>query len=242
MFKRLGKAIKKNVLVGLFLTVPIGGTILIFWLILKFTTQWLPEEVLPIGLRDRWYGQLALHGIALCTVVIVLYAAGLFTRNIIGRHLLRFSDKLLSRIPFIKGIYRSVGQVSESLFTQRKTLFQEVVLVQYPRKGIYTMAFVTGTVPQNDMGIKLDSGSDEPLVTLFVPTTPNPTSGVLIIVPRSEVTPMDLPVSDAVTFIMSAGAVRPGKSNKNLSPTLLDKLEAWLKQETNTGKSINNER
>ena len=150
-------------------------------------------------------------------------------RNLFGRRLYNLSDKIMTKIPFMKGIYVSVRQISQSLFTQRKSLFKEVVLVEYPRKGLYSLAFVTAIAPESVSKIirGRHRGKDE-CISLFISTTPNPTSGVFILVPRSEVTPLDIPVSDALTFIMSAGAVAPGEEGPH-SPTLLDKLEEWLR-------------
>ena len=135
----------------------------------------------------------------------------------------------MARIPFIKGVYMPVRRLSESLFTQRNTLFKEVVLVQYPRKGLYSLAFLTAKVPSAIRQNMTDKDSEETCVSLFIPTTPNPTSGLLIMVPKSEVVPLTMAVTDALTFIMSAGAVSPGEEEES-SPTLLDKLELWLKR------------
>jgi uncharacterized membrane protein len=129
----------------------------------------------------------------------------------------------------IKGIYVSVRQISESLFTQRKTLFKEVVLIEYPRKGLYSLAFITARLPAALRRSMPGVPEGEECVSLFIPTTPNPTSGVLILLPRSETTPLNLPVSDALSFVMSAGAFSSGE-NGAPGPTLLDKLEAWLRQ------------
>lgn len=229
LFRGMARAIRANMLVGLFLTIPIVATILIFNFLLRLGTNWLPEGAFP-GMRDIWGGYL-LRALTLLIVLIFFYLVGLFTRNILGRRLYQFSDKILARIPFVKGIYISVRQISESLFTQRKTLFKEVVLVEYPRRGLYSLAFVTAHAPASvEQAMKEREDPDDPCVSLFISTTPNPTSGVFLMVRRSEVIPLKIPVSDALTFIMSAGAVAPGQDGSG-RPTLLDKLEAWLRQD-----------
>ncbi len=228
MINGIAKRIRANILVGFFLTVPIVATILIFNFLFDLATGWLPPSIMP-EMRATWSGQLLLQIITLLAILIACGLVGLFTRNILGRHLFRFSDTLLARIPVIKGIYVSVRQISESLFTQRKTLFKEVVMVEYPRKGLHSLAFVTARVP-DDMATHLIKGRDRSeCVSVFIPTTPNPTSGVLILLPRSETIPINMDVGEALTFIMSAGAVSPGESG-SAAPTLLDKLEAWLRQ------------
>lgn len=228
MFGAVGRQVRANILVGFFLAVPIVATVLIFNFLFGLATGWLPEAVFP-ELRTTWYGQLLLKVVTLGAILLALGLIGLLTRNILGRRLFQYSDAVLARIPVIKGIYISVRQISQSLFTQRKTLFKEVVLVEYPRKGLYSLAFITARVPEQiARNINGREGGEE-CVSLFIATTPNPTSGVLILLPRSKTTPLDIPVADALTFIMSAGAVSPDEKG-TAAPTLLDKLEAWLRQ------------
>jgi len=229
--KRLLKGIRANILVGFFLTVPVLATVFIFRFLLKLATDWPPDWWFPEWLREAGKGY-PLRVLVLILIIIAFYLIGLLTRNFFGRWLYRVGEKILISIPFVKGIYLPVRQISESLFTQRKTLFKEVVLIQYPRKGLYSIAFVTATVPgpvAEDMGKK-----KEPCVSLFIPTTPNPTSGLLILVPRSETIPLSMPVAEALTFVMSAGAVRPDRPGDD-RPTLLDKLESWLKHDEEPG-------
>ena len=228
ILRKIFKSIRANILVGFFLTVPIVATILIFNFFFNLATGWLPTAIMP-DLRSSWAGQLLLQIFTLVAILIACGLIGLLTRNFFGRHLFRFSDTLLARIPVIKGIYVSVRQISESLFTQRKTLFKEVVMIEYPRKGLHSLAFVTARVP-DELSANLGRGRDKSeCVSIFIPTTPNPTSGVLILVPRSETIAVDMDVAEALTFVMSAGAVSPGQKGA-VAPTLLDKLEAWLTQ------------
>ncbi len=105
-------------------------------------------------------------------------------------------------------------------------------MLEYPRKGLWSIAFITAVVPTK-MKVSMGEASKE-CVTLFIPTTPNPTSGILILVPRKDVTPLTIPVQDALTYVMSAGAVAPGDSTDSHRPTLLDKLEEWLTHGDNT--------
>ncbi|MFN2168992.1 MAG: DUF502 domain-containing protein [Anaerolineae bacterium] len=228
MLVKLSRRIRANILVGFFLTVPIVATVLIFHFLFGLATGWLPEAVLP-AFQTTWYGKVALRIITLLAILAVLGFIGLLTRNIMGRRMFQLGDAVLQRIPLIKGIYVSVRQISESLFTQRKTLFKEVVMVEYPRQGLHSLAFVTARVPSQVAARLRGRKGNEECVSLFIPTTPNPTSGVLILLPRSQTIPLDLPVSEGLTFIMSAGAVVPGDKGVP-APTLLDKLEAWLRQ------------
>ena len=226
MFSKLLRAVRANILVGLFLTVPIVVTLLVINFLLGLLTGWFPADRFPY-VRDLWNGAL-LQVIPLLLILAVFYMVGVLVRSFLGRRLYQLGDGVLGRIPFIKTIYIAVRQVSESLFTGRKTLFKEVVLVQYPRKGLYSLAFVTAEVPPS-VAAQMEGGDRQrACISLFLPTTPNPTSGLFILVPREDVVKLDMPVADALTFIMSAGAVAPGAQGIHRE-TLLDKLESWLK-------------
>lgn len=228
MFKKFFKSIRTNILMGIFLTIPVATTIIIFNFLFKLATDWLVEKEIFKRAVESGSQKFLLRLLTLLAIIVTFYLVGLLTRNILGRRLYRIGDRIMAGTPLIKGIYISVRQISESLFTQRKTLFKEVVMVQYPRKGLYSIAFVTATVPSSLSRNMTAEDREETCVSLFIPTTPNPTSGILILVPKSRVTPLSMPVADALTFVMSAGAVPPGEQG-NAAPTLLDKLESWLK-------------
>lgn len=222
--RKLARSVRANILVGLFLTVPVVVTVLIVNFLFTAATSWLLPDEFKTGVRSYPYRVIIILGL-----ILLFYLIGLLVRNFFGRRLYRLGDGILTRIPLVRKIYVSVRQISESLFTQRKTLFKEVVLVEYPRRGLYSMAFATADVPPN-IAASIDCGDgDEPCISLFIPTTPNPTSGILILVPRSHVVQLKLPVAEALTFIMSAGAVTPDADRGTPAPTLLDRLEAWLK-------------
>ena len=179
--KRILNALKVNILFGFFLIVPIVITIVIFNFFFKTATNWMPASVSEkMGLppyTDRI--------VTLFILLVLLYVAGLLIRNIFGRRLYQLGDKIMTSMPFIKSVYIPVRQITESLFTQRKSLFKEVVLLEYPRKGLWSIAFITARVPRS-MKL-LMTAADEECVTLFIPTTPNPTSGILILVPKADV-------------------------------------------------------
>lgn len=228
----MNRSIRNNTIVGIILVTPVVATILIFKFLFGLTTNWMAE----FGVFEKWRGtwrELPLRIGILVVILMAMYLVGVLVRNILGRRLYQLSDKILTGLPFINGIYVAVRQISEALFTQRNTLFKKVVILEYPRPGIFSVAFVTSSLPRGTTKIMLGPDSNEPCVSLFVPTTPNPTSGVLILAPESQVIPVDMPVSDALTFVMSAGAVSPGDDPIGHSnrPTLLDKLEAWIRHE-----------
>ncbi|MFT5241668.1 MAG: putative membrane protein [Candidatus Promineifilaceae bacterium] len=222
MFKSVSTSIRANILVGVVLTIPIVTTLWILDLLITFATDWILAlagehyQTLSAG----WAGY-AVRLLALLALLIVFYGVGVLVRSFLGRRLYALGDRIMGRIPIVKRVYLLMRQISESVFTQRDTLFKEVVLVEYPRKGLKALAFVTAPANEQLGEIVKDH------VSLFIPTTPNPTSGIFIIAPRAEVTPVNMAVTDAIAFIISSGAVGPGTKSPT-SPSLLDKLENWL--------------
>ncbi len=238
--KKFFKVVRRNLIAGLVLLAPAFITVYIVFFLIRLASQnWitmtLTEQIfdlLPAFLREgsvRFYlSQL----IALLLVAIVIVLIGAFVRSYLGRPLYRLGEKILVRIPLFNRIYIQVRQVGESIFSQRETMFDEVVLLEYPRKGLYCMGFITTTVPKTMEKRKFPHFPGDPIVAIFIPTTPNPTSGVLIFSPRSAVTVLSMSIADAMKLIISAGAVYPGDTDLDDRPTLLDKLEQWITRET----------
>lgn len=209
-------------IVGLILITPIMITIFIVNLLFKITTKWViafvPKHLLEV------YPAILFQASALVIVLVFVFFVGLLTRNILGKQLYRFGDLLMTKIPFINKIYVWVRQISEAVLEKRQTLFKEVVLIEYPRKGVYSMGFVTATVPPNL--VPGPAGVEQ--VAVFIATVPNPTTGFFVFVPRSEVVVLPFTIGEAMKLLFSAGAVYPGRGAIDNRPTLLDKLEAWL--------------
>ncbi len=213
---------RANTLIGLVLIAPIVGTLLVVDFVVKLVTNAVMPEV---WLASR-YGA-AYRLAALCLVVLCLYAIGLLARNFVGRTLYRAGDRMLGRIPVIRGIYTTIRQIGESLLSsQSNKVFKDVVAVRFPAQGSYSIGFVTAHT--SPLAVP---GDARELVHVFVPTAPNPTSGFLLLVPRGEVWPVDLAVTDAMKLIMSAGAVVPGTAAVRRPASLLDQLETWLHRE-----------
>lgn len=224
MRKKLVKSIRTNVLVGLVLITPLAVTLWIVNFLFKYLTNYIvPREWLMTEFSFIY------RFAALLLVFIGLYLVGLFVRNFIGRSLYRLGDNILTRIPVIKTVYLSIRQISESLFNSRDTMFQQVVAVQFPRKGLYSIGFVTANIG-GDFIARIPSDTDQLVdaVCVLVPTAPNPTTGFFLIVPRAEIVSLDIRVPDAMKMIISAGTVMPGQKG-DTGKTLLDRLDEWLK-------------
>ena len=217
---------RTNILIGLFLLAPLVGTLLIINLILAF----ISNRLVPSGWLTSDYA--ILYRIAaLIVVVAALYFVGLLTRNFIGQKIYRLADWILTRIPVISSVYTSIRHISESLVSTQSTLFKEVVAVQHPRLGLYSIGFVTARAPEI-LSRKIESGATGAgdMLCVFMPTAPNPTSGFLLMVARGEVIYLDISVPAAMKMVISGGTVSPRQNETVSHLTLLDHIEAWLKR------------
>ncbi len=210
---------RKYIIAGLLLWLPLAITIWVLLWVLGlmdgvFAALLAAGKVVLPDAADKTLDQLAhIPGLSVLVMVVGLLLSGMFVTNVIGQWAVRQWDRLMSHIPIVKSIYTSVKQVSDTLFSTNGNAFREAVLVQYPRTGAWTIAFVTGK-PSGEVANLLDDGD---YVSLYVPTTPNPTSGFFLIVPRVDVMPLAMSVDEALKYIISMGVVAPG-GHPPLSP------------------------
>jgi uncharacterized membrane protein len=162
------------------------------------------QTVLPESARAWLQDLRSIPGLSVLVVVIALLLTGAAVSNMAGQWILNQSNRVMSNIPIVKSIYTSVKQVSDTLFSSSGQAFRQAVLVQYPRAGSYTIGFVTGK-PAGEVADKLPAD----MLTLYVPTTPNPTSGFMLIVPRADVVELHMSVDEALKYIISMGVVAP---------------------------------
>ena len=198
-------AFRKWLLAGLLVLVPLMITIAVInWVVstLDKTLEILPAEWQPellIGFYIPGFGVV----LALAIVLVI----GAATSNFIGNKLVTWWDRLLNRIPVVRSVYSAVKQVSDTLFSEKSNAFREALLVQWPREGVWTVAFLTGK-PGSSVSTHLDGEH----VSVYVPTTPNPTSGYLMILPKSDCRPLDMSVDEALTYVISMGVITPPQS------------------------------
>lgn len=197
---------KKYFITGLLIWVPLAITAWVLALIVRTMDQTL--LLLPEAIRPEHLLGVYIPGIGVIATLLVVFLTGLVTANIIGQRLLRFWEGVLSRIPVVKSVYYSVKQVSDTLFSSSGEAFRKALLVQYPREGIWTIAFQTGQ-PGGDVVNYLDGE----YVSIYVPTTPNPTSGFFLMLPRKDVIELDMSVDEALKYIISMGVVAPAMRN-----------------------------
>ncbi|MGY4828042.1 DUF502 domain-containing protein [Sphaerotilaceae bacterium SBD11-9] len=201
---------KKYLIAGLLVWLPLAITIWVLHSALGLMDDVFgslvsaSQAVLPEATRESLEGLRKIPGLGVVVMIGGLLLTGVFAANIFGQWALRQANQLLSHIPIVKSIYSSVKQVSDTLFSSSGNAFREAVLVQYPRQGSWTIAFVTGK-PGGEAAIHL-SGD---YVSVYVPTTPNPTSGFFLMVPRADVIALKMSVDEALKYVISMGVVAP---------------------------------
>ena len=202
---------KKYLVAGLLVWLPLAVTIwLLSWLLGSLDGLFAgvlsaTQAVLPVSAHAGLERLRHVPGLGVVAVVAALLLTGVFAANIVGQWWLRQYDRLMGKIPIVKSIYNSVKQVSDTLFSSNGNAFREAVLVQYPRQGSWTIAFVTGK-PGGEVAEHLPGD----YVSVYVPTTPNPTSGFFLMMPRSDVLELKMSVDEALKYVISMGVVGPG--------------------------------
>jgi uncharacterized membrane protein len=203
-FRRLiRKKLKRSFLAGLLVVVPLGMTIVVVrWIIGLMDgllMRFLPERFWP----EAVFG-FAVPGVGVVTTLLLILLVGMLATNYFGRSVLGFSERIMGQIPLVKGIYGLFKQVADTVLSTERQGFRKVVLIEYPRKGIWSVGFVTG-VTQGEV----QSITDRRVINVFVPTTPNPTSGYYILVPEEDATVLTMTTEEAFKLIISGGMVTP---------------------------------
>ena len=193
---------KKIFTTGLLTMLPLAITIYIFYLVFTFLEG-------LVGNLIKVLFDFHVPGIGFAAGIILILLVGFIASNFIGRRLIGYSDRLFQRLPLARGIYTSAKQIIDAFTVQGKNAFQKVVLLEYPRKGLYVLGFVTGSSKG-----EIQEKTLEETLNIFIPTTPNPTSGMLILAPRHEVIELDMTIEEGLKVIVSGGLVSPpnGKS------------------------------
>ena len=200
--------IKKYLLAGLLVWTPLTITVAVLsWLVGSLDGAFIGalNKFYPLVSHETVAWLAGMPGLGVILMFLGLLLTGALASNVVGRWWLRQWDKLIARIPIVKSIYTSVKKVSDTLFTEGGNAFRKAVLIQYPRQGVWTIAFQTGT-PSGEVASLLDGEH----ISVYVPTTPNPTSGFFLVVPCAEVKELNMSVDEALTYVISMGAVSPG--------------------------------
>ncbi|MFN5512511.1 MAG: DUF502 domain-containing protein [Burkholderiales bacterium] len=202
---------RRYFITGLLIWIPIAITL---WLLnFVVSTLDLSLSLLPAHWQpERFLGQ-KLPGIGALLTLLVIFLTGVLTANFLGQRLVRIWERVLARIPIVNTVYSSVKQVSDTLLSPQGNAFRKALLVEYPRRGSWTIGFLTGTP-----ALEVRRQIDDDMVSLYVPTTPNPTSGFFLMVPRADTRELDMSVDEALKYVVSMGVVIPTDRSASVAP------------------------
>jgi uncharacterized membrane protein len=203
--------LKKYLITGLLVWVPLVITI---WVIAALV-NWM-DQLLPVGVRPEDLLGRRVPGLGVLVVLLLLFFTGVLVSNILGQRLLRIWEGILTRIPVVNSIYGGVKQVSDTLLSPTGQAFRKALLVQWPHQGSWTIAFLTG-VPGGDVVNHLQGE----YVSVYVPTTPNPTGGYFVMIPRADVVELDMSVDEALKYVISMGVVAPALRRRRAPEALV---------------------
>jgi uncharacterized membrane protein len=235
---RLQQDLKNDLIAGLLVVIPLATTIWLATTVSRFVLAFLtsiPKQFNPFITLNPLLQDLINLALGLTVPLLGILLIGLMARNIVGRWLLEFGEGTLSRIPLAGSVYKTLKQLLETFLRDNSQRFRRVVLVEYPREGLFSVGFVTGVV-----GPSLQAEFEEPLLSVFIPTAPNPTTGWYTLVPETSVRDLNLSVEDAFRTIISAGIVNPDEReapvNRSFS-SLLSQLRASSPSSSRTSEA-----
>ncbi|MDC9727031.1 MAG: DUF502 domain-containing protein [Candidatus Thioglobus sp.] len=197
------KNLRNYFISGLLFWIPLGLSIVVIKFFLELVNDIVPAQYLPEALFNL---ERAIPGSGIVWVLLIIIITGILVNNFIGRKIIELWEKLLDKIPGFRGIYKALKQLSDTVLSPSGNSFKKALLVEYPRKGMWTIAFQTGNY-QGEVEEKIG----QEIINIYVPTTPNPTSGFFIMLPKSDVIELDMSVDEAFKLIISTGVVEPNK-------------------------------
>jgi len=203
--------IRRYLLTGIVVTAPISITIYLTYVFLNLVDTHV-VGLIPENAYTQYYGDTAIPGLGLLIVLAFFIAIGWFATNFLGQFIIRIYEYILDRMPIINNLYGAIKQIFETIMASQSSAFRETVMLEYPRKGVYAIGFVTGS----SKGEVQESTKNE-TINVFVPTTPNPTSGFLLFVPKKELIYLDMSVEEAIKLVVSAGIITPETAPKKVA-------------------------
>lgn len=190
-------------LAGILVTAPIGITVYLTWVFLTVIDRQV-TKILPSTWYEGFFGGTAIPGLGLIVTIVFFIVVGWFATNFLGRLAIRIAEYVVDRMPVIRKLYAAIKQIFETIMATQSQAFREVVMMEYPRKGVWSIGFVTG---KSEGEVQRVTNAET--INVFVPTTPNPTSGYLLFVPKTELIFLDMTVEEGVKLVISAGIITP---------------------------------
>ncbi len=200
--------LRASFLTGLVVIAPVGLTIWLMWSVIG----WVDGFVLPLvpyNFNPEKYIGINLRGVGVIFFLVFTIFIGWIAKGLIGKSLISYAESLVERMPVVRTIYSGVKQIAETVFAQSERSFEKACLIQYPRKGIWAIGFIS-TTAKGEVAEKAENTGG--MLSIFVPTTPNPTSGFLLFFPKEDVIELDMSIEDAAKLVISAGLVYPGQN------------------------------
>ena len=198
-----GARLRAYFFAGILVTAPAAITFFVAWKLIEIIDDWVKPFIPKAYLPDT-YLPFAVPGIGLVVLVVGLVLIGMLTAGFLGRMIYRAGEMMLERMPVIRSLYGATKQIFETVLAQRSNAFRQVVLLEYPRRGIWAIGFVSGTTVGEVQNL-----TEDETVNVFLPTTPNPTSGFLLFVPRRDLTVLNMSVEEGIKMVVSGGIVTP---------------------------------
>jgi uncharacterized membrane protein len=208
----VGARLRGYFLTGLIVVGPVAITLYVVWWFINLVDAWV-KPLLPQTYLPDTYLPFNVPGVGLIVGIFGLIVVGALAAGLFGRTIVGYSEMMLDRMPVVRGVYRLVKQIFTTIFSKSGTSFKRVGLLEFPRRGLYAIVFLAGDPP---LEIEEKIGGGKPLITVFMPNGPNPTTGFIVFVPASEVIPLDLAVEDAAKLVVSAGLVGPDQQQEAL--------------------------
>ncbi len=202
------RKLKTYFLTGLVVLIPLVLTIYIIWKLFYAIDGLL--RGLVTNVLERFGIPISSVGLGFITVILLILLTGLVAKNYFGRKLIQLGELIFARIPLINRIYRAIQQISNAFFSERREVFKKAVLIEYPRKGVYSLAFLT----QDTKG-EVQERLDQDMISVFLPTTPNPTSGFLLFVPKRDVIELSMSIEEALKLVISGGVITPERTRSS---------------------------
>lgn len=215
LFARL----RSSFLTGLVVIAPVGLTIWLIWTVIG----WIDGFVLPLvpqTMRPEHYIGINLRGVGVVIFLVFTIFIGWIAKGLIGRSLIRWGESIVDRMPVVRSIYSGIKQISETVFAQSERSFEKACLIQYPRKDIWAIGFIS-TTAKGEIAKRAETTGE--LLSIFLPTTPNPTSGFLLFLPKEDVIELKMTVEEAAKLVISAGLVYPNGKDPTLPPETTSK-------------------
>ncbi|MEP3034664.1 MAG: DUF502 domain-containing protein, partial [Pseudoruegeria sp.] len=197
--------LRNNFLAGIVVIAPIAVTIWLIWTVIGWIDSWVLPFI-PMQWSPEQYIGINLRGVGVIIFLMFTVIIGWLAKGLLGRSLLSAGERMVDRMPVVRSVYNGLKQIAETVFSQRDNNFDRACLIEYPRKGLWAIAFIS-TEAKGEINEKVQA--NDSIVSVFLPTTPNPTSGFLLFVPKHDVVELDMSVEDAAKLVISAGLVYP---------------------------------